>query len=222
MRRSYGLDSQKKGGLPNLVFYAPLATHYKDEVSGTEGQDNYYAPLLQNKVDAYFNGSDGLKYPFSSLSFKPNTWTIDTSFTILIDYFRTANSGHDWMFVVGTDSDKQLIGFLYEANSDTISLALSTNQYPHWTACNNRTYYTELNKQYRKCGIVYDGNTHTAYRVIDGVFVNSFLITKFPTIPANGYVYVGSSSYNSDRMNGYLCNMRVYDEALTEQQISEI
>lgn len=211
MRKEYSIEEKH---IIDPVFLAELKSDLKDHISGsnpvTTGSMTTFDPVR----GLYFNGSAGLRWSFDQLAFDPTLINIDTSFTLLLDYNRSSRSGHDWMFVLGSDSNKQLIGFLYDYNSKYIGAALSRGQY--------RTDRdgTTLNTQYSNCGLTYDGVTHTIYPILDGVKNQSGTsITNFPTITSAMSLYVGQSSYNGDRMNGYLKNIRFYLEKFDDSML---
>lgn len=201
------------------VFFAPLAENLIDSVSGNQGEITGSMNTFDATKGLYFNGNSGLKWSFSQLAFDPTDITIDKSVTLLLDYNRDARKGHDWMFVLGTDTNKQMFGFVYDYNSQSIDFGIKDVQKPQWTSCEHRTSFTELNTQYNNCGFTFDCVTKTGSRIINGQIVDTWSCGTFPTLTSSMYLYIGQSSYSGDKMNGYLKNVRFYLDYFDEKMI---
>lgn len=212
MRPIYNINKQQT---IQPVFFAELKSDLKDKVSGTSPTITGSMSTFDATKGLYFNGSSGLKWSFNQLSFDPTQITIDTSFTILLDYNRDKHAGHDWFIVIGTDNNKQLIAVLMNGSSvPGFHGAIKTTEFP-----NIREYYRNLNTQYNNFGITYNGLTHQAHTIINGTLTDTLNVTSFPALTSSMYLYIGQSSYSGDKMNGYLRNVRVYLEDFNENMI---
>lgn len=183
------------------VFFAPLLSDIKDYISGTNPTITGSMSTFDANKGLYFNGNAGLTWNFSQLAFDPTQIDIDTSYTMLLDFYRTANSGHDVMFEIGVSWSKDLY-FMFEYNWKKISVNVRSTRFTGVNANN------ELNLQYTNSGFWYSGSNHTMYRIINGIIDGQASITTAPELIS--YLYIGRASYSGDRMNGYLKNVRFY------------
>lgn len=203
MRRGYNIQKEQ---IKQPVFFAELKSDLKDKISGQNPTITGSMSTFDADKGLYFNGNSGLKWSFSQLAFNPTTIDIDTSYTMLLDFYRDRNAGHDWFLVIGTDTNKQLIAVLMSGSSTPgFRGAIKDVEFPYI-----KSYYRTLNTQYNNFGITYDGATHEAKTIINGVLTDTCNVTIFPTITSSMYLYIGQSSYNGDKMNGYLKNVRFY------------
>lgn len=201
----------------HLVFFAPMTRNLIDVKSGNSPQVTGTMSTFDESKGLYFNGNSGLAWNFSQLAFNPTLLNFDSSFTILCDYNRTQRSGHDWFIVIGTDSNKRLIGFLYDYNQNNITCALSNKEYPGRNTQTNQ--HTSLNTQYNNCGLWYDGANRTVNKIINGSIVYTAASSSFPSLISSYKLYIGQSSYSGDKMNGYLRNVRVYLNDFNEEML---
>lgn len=198
MKRQHHIISEKN---IQPVFFAPLLSDRKDYISGSEPAITGSMNSFDQNNGLLFNGGSGLRWSFSQLAFNPAQIDIDTSYTMLLDFNRTANSGHDVMFEIGISWSTDLY-FMYEANRKSICVNVRNTRFSGANANN------VLNTQYTNCGFWYDGSDHIMYRIINGVIDGQASIAVAPTLV--NYLYIGQASYSGDKMNGYLKNVRFY------------
>lgn len=198
MRREHSIISEHS---IQPVFFAPLLSDRKDYISGSEPAITGSMNSFDQNKGLLFNGSSGLRWSFSQLAFNPVQIDIDTSYTMLLDFNRTANSGHDVMLEIGVSWSADLY-FMYEANKRAMCVNVRGTRFSGANANN------ELNKQYTNSGFWYDGKNHIMHRIINGVVDGQTPISVAPTLV--DYLYIGQTSYGGDRMNGYLKNVRFY------------
>lgn len=213
MKREQTITSEEV----SYSFFLPLYDgSIRDVVTNTEAVKTGNVSMYDESKGMHFDGSSGLRFPLSSLAIDLDCININGSFTILLDYNRDSNYySHNWMIVIGTDTNKQLIGFLYNAGSSSINFGINRLEYPSSAS----HAYTDLNTQYRNCGFTYDGTTRKASRIINGQVLEECSITSFPTITDAHNLYIGQSSYSGDKMRGWLKNVRFYEDVFNENML---
>lgn len=192
--------------LKDIVFYAPLLSDTKDIVSDSIPSVIGTLGSFDDK-GLYFDGHTGLKWSFSQLAFDPSTINYNTSFTLLLDFYRISHqNGHDVFFELGDNPDKDIF-FMYEKNWNAICCNIASARFGDGVAIS-------LNTQYNNCGFWYDGVNHVGYRIIEGIvdFSNSIASSVSASILIQNYLYIGFPSYGTSRdaVHGYIKNVRFY------------
>lgn len=202
-------DAGVASGIPasGLVFYAPLnQSRPTAETGQTLNASNVSYTSINGIACAYFDGNASIYTSISGLPAgnSPRSVSLWTKLT--------STSTNKAAFSYGSQNNNQLFGIQFFPNGD------SSIRICGWAYDFDISMSKSDAQQWHNIVLTYDSATICAY--VDGVLTLSQSAPDYATAESN--LYIGSMLGNDMYFYGYICGMRIYNQALGVNAVAQL